>query len=931
MTQLISRRAPRISPLFRTGSVRAAAILLLLAAALLLGSPAPQAQAQAQTQAQTEVWSATLTARDLGFSASGCSSGVLVAPCSNTSNLTDDDFTYDSTAYTVTAILVRSGGRLEIYFGPPLTTAAQTMTLHVAGTTFAFEDANFKAPESRRWNNSGLSWPAESQIALKLIAPVTTTNTAPTFTEGTSTTRSVAENTALAINIGNPVMATDADTSDTLTYTLGGTDAAAFGIVSTSGQLQTSAALDYETKSSYAVTVTVSDGNGGTDSIKVTITVTDVGDAPTQVEIWSATLTVGRIEPRGFLLAFGFAGGTGGGLSGGALSDVDFDHAGSSHTILVFMLEGQSQATRVLKFHFPNAGLDDVSDLTLHVGNRTFAFSDATVSVGLFQWQNPNLNWAESIGDTISVRITRTVPLPPSRWLSGGRVIWSSTMMPVLRYLVGEDINGKPWWAWEGRPEDPTFRYGSNHTVRAITYNATPDIELNPTRKLIFELAGDRGFGDLARLSLRIAGEGKSLRLHLADAFDFPGGTYWWWAREYGSVGALGWLKGGPVHVAIVEEDRPIRPANGLSFVPWPNLTHPSRHVANEGDVLRVCVEHDGGRASRRVDYELAYAGVARTREESDYGGKSTAATPGTDFTMVATVYPGAFLVEGVQAGRGCFRIQTVQDSDNEGTETFEIRIVRAINERPADYGPGKRPTATFTILDDDTTSLQGAILPEVTLSAAAESAAEGAALAFTLARTGPTEADLEVALEVSETGEMLAAYPSQAVIPAGAASAAFEVATADDATEESDSVVTVTIAEHAERYETGDPSSATVTVEEDDGSAAEPLTAEFEAVPESHDRESEFTFELRFSEEFPISYRTLRDDAFTVTGGTVNKAERLEKGSNIGWRVTVQPDGNGDVSIVLPVTTDCDARSAICAEDGRMLSHRLELTVGGP
>ena len=38
-------------------------------------------------------------------------------------------------------------------------------------------------------------------------------------------------------------MATDADTSDTLTYTLGGTDAASFGIVSTSGQLQTSAAL----------------------------------------------------------------------------------------------------------------------------------------------------------------------------------------------------------------------------------------------------------------------------------------------------------------------------------------------------------------------------------------------------------------------------------------------------------------------------------------------------------------------------------------------------------------------------------------------------------------------------------------------------------------------------------------------------------------
>ncbi len=65
------------------------------------------------------------------------------------------------------------------------------------------------------------------------------TNSAPTFNEGTSTTRSVAENTASGQNIGAPVMATDTDTGDTLTYTLGGTDAADFGIVSSSGQLQT--------------------------------------------------------------------------------------------------------------------------------------------------------------------------------------------------------------------------------------------------------------------------------------------------------------------------------------------------------------------------------------------------------------------------------------------------------------------------------------------------------------------------------------------------------------------------------------------------------------------------------------------------------------------------------------------------------------------
>ena len=109
------------------------------------------------------------------------------------------------------------------------------------------------------------------------------------------------------------------------------------------------------------------------------------------------------------------------------------------------------------------------------------------------------------------------------------------------------------------------------------------------------------------------------------------------------------------------------------------------------------------------------------------------------------------------------------------------------------------------------------------------------------------------------------------------------------------------------------------------------PLTASLDNTPSSHDGESAFTFELRFSEEFDLSYKTLRDHAFTVTGGAVRKAQRLEQGSNIGWRITVRPDGNGQVAVVLPETTDCDAQGAICTGDGRKLSHSLELTVGGP
>ena len=105
----------------------------------------------------------------------------------------------------------------------------------------------------------------------------TTSNAAPVFADDSKTV-SVAENTAAATNIDNPITATDPNW-DSLTYTLGSTgDNTHFAIVAGSGQLRTRGALDYERKSSYTVTVTASDGGGLSDSITVTITVTDESD-----------------------------------------------------------------------------------------------------------------------------------------------------------------------------------------------------------------------------------------------------------------------------------------------------------------------------------------------------------------------------------------------------------------------------------------------------------------------------------------------------------------------------------------------------------------------------------------------------------------------------------------------------------------------------
>ena len=76
-----------------------------------------------------------------------------------------------------------------------------------------------------------------------------------------------------------------------MTYTLGGDDAASFAIDESTGQLKTRDPLDYETKASYSVTVSVSDGkdiDGNADTsadntIDVTISVTDLNDAGTVI------------------------------------------------------------------------------------------------------------------------------------------------------------------------------------------------------------------------------------------------------------------------------------------------------------------------------------------------------------------------------------------------------------------------------------------------------------------------------------------------------------------------------------------------------------------------------------------------------------------------------------------------------------------------
>ena len=302
----------------------------------------------------------------------------------------------------------------------------------------------------------------------------TPTNTAPTFTAGSTTTRTVAENTVANVNVGSAVAATDAN-NDTLTYTLGGTDANVFSIESTTGQLKTRAALDYETKRTYTVTITVSDGNGGSDSITVTITVTNVVEnrAPVFTDGVSTTRsvtentaarqnigrTISATDPNGDTLRYNLSGteaasfridGTTGQLRTWAALDYETK---SSYTVTVTVSDGDLTDTITVTVNITDinelptdAGICQVGDILAPGESCTYPDTDATFSVldnGHARWNIPGLPSWLAWANQVSI---------------GGSLSFTATINDEDYHFVAEEGTNDSWEIkeiGEDRPEQP--------------------------------------------------------------------------------------------------------------------------------------------------------------------------------------------------------------------------------------------------------------------------------------------------------------------------------------------------------------------------------------------------------------------------------------------------------------------------------------------
>ena len=136
------------------------------------------------------------------------------------------------------------------------------------------------------------------QATSSLTVTVSDENDSPSFI-GTPYSVSLDEDVFIG-TIVLQVSAIDEDSSDNLTYTLSGTNSSDFSIVSSTGIITTAITLDYESVSSYSLTVAVSDG---TESVSqaITISITDKNDPPSFVAA-PYSITVVENTTRGSLL-----------------------------------------------------------------------------------------------------------------------------------------------------------------------------------------------------------------------------------------------------------------------------------------------------------------------------------------------------------------------------------------------------------------------------------------------------------------------------------------------------------------------------------------------------------------------------------------------------------------------------------------------------
>ena len=101
---------------------------------------------------------------------------------------------------------------------------------------------------------------------------------------------------------------------------------------------------------------------------------------------------------------------------------------------------------------------------------------------------------------------------------------------------------------------------------------------------------------------------------------------------------------------------------------------------------------------------------------------------------------------------------------------------------------------------------------------------------------------------------------------------------------------------------------------------------------PAEHDGSGTFDVRLTFNMEPDVSYKTVRDTMFIVTGGAITGARRVKPPHDREFDIVVKPGGNAAVSLSLATSLPaCGETGAVCTAPGRKIEGTASVTVLGP
>ena len=248
----------------------------------------------------------------------------------------------------------------------------------------------------------------------------------------------------------------------------------------------------------------------------------------------------------------------------------------------------------------------------------------------------------------------------------------------------------------------------------------------------------------------------------------------------------------------------------------------------------------------------------------------------------------------------------TLTATDDEAEEAAETVTVTA------SHGGATVGSATVIIAASDTALSDDAALSALSLSGVDIGTFDAATTAY----TATVDDDLTTTTVTATAND---------------AGASVTIADADGSTTDTPRTVSLAVGDNAITVAVtaaDGETTATYTVTVTRGGGA--LTAAFEDVPVEHYGSLEFELGLRFSEDFPLSYRTVQR-AVKVDAGVLRRVRRTLPGSNLRWRIRVRPETVRDVTVTLPGARPCAAANAICTANGRALSNSPTVTLPGP